>query len=164
MEGSTQEAPSNWCKCGRNVRFLEATWTNERSFRFWKRWERYVGIFGCSSVRSNGTRRGFASYLSTGSIHLLRVGLRRSSKVWIFQLISITTNNHDNCYYSLYNTQVNRLYLICSWLQRDPDMLVRQNYQPYLDRVKIYFDQLLPLVADLQFTRGGSIIAVQVYS
>jgi len=41
-------------------------------------------------------------------------------------------------------------------------MLVRQNYQPFLDRVKIYFDQLLPQVADLQFTRGGSIIAAQV--
>ena len=41
-------------------------------------------------------------------------------------------------------------------------MKVRQNYQPYLDRVKIYFDQLLPLVVDLQFTRGGPIIAAQI--
>ena len=41
-------------------------------------------------------------------------------------------------------------------------MKVRENYQPYLDRVKIYFDQLLPQVVDLQFTRGGSIIAAQV--
>lgn len=41
-------------------------------------------------------------------------------------------------------------------------MKVRTNYQPYLDRVKIFFDKLLPLVADLQFTRGGPIIGVQV--
>jgi len=49
-----------------------------------------------------------------------------------------------------------------SWLQRDPTMRVRENYEPYLNRVKIYLDNLLPLVADLQFTRGGPIIAAQV--
>lgn len=50
-----------------------------------------------------------------------------------------------------------------SWLQRDPNMQVRTSYQPYLDRVKIYFDQLLPQVSDLQFARGtGPIIAIQV--
>ncbi|CAL8070939.1 unnamed protein product [Orchesella dallaii] len=49
-----------------------------------------------------------------------------------------------------------------SWLQRDPDMKVRTNYQPYLDRVKIFFDALMPQVEDLQFTRGGSIIAIQI--
>ncbi|ODN01563.1 Beta-galactosidase-1-like protein 2 [Orchesella cincta] len=49
-----------------------------------------------------------------------------------------------------------------SWLQRDPEMKVRTNYQPYLDRVKIFFDKLLPHVADLQFTRNGPIIAIQI--
>ncbi len=49
-----------------------------------------------------------------------------------------------------------------SWLLRDPDMKIRTNYKSYLDRVKIYFDQLLPLVVDLQFTRGGPIIGIQV--
>lgn len=41
-------------------------------------------------------------------------------------------------------------------------MRVRTAYQPYLDRVKVYLDNLLPLVADLQFTRGGPIIGLQV--
>jgi len=49
-----------------------------------------------------------------------------------------------------------------SWLQRDPQMKVRTNYQPYLDRVKLYFDALLAQVDDLLFTRGGPIIATQV--
>lgn len=49
-----------------------------------------------------------------------------------------------------------------SWLQRDPEMKVRENNKPYLDRVKLYMDQLLPHVVDLQFTRGGPIIAVQI--
>lgn len=41
-------------------------------------------------------------------------------------------------------------------------MRVRENYEPYLDRVKIFLDALLPQVADLEFTRGGAIIGVQV--
>ncbi|OXA63022.1 Beta-galactosidase-1-like protein 2 [Folsomia candida] len=49
-----------------------------------------------------------------------------------------------------------------SYLLRDPDMRVRTAYQPYLDRVKVYLDNLLPLVADLQFTRGGPIIGLQL--
>lgn len=49
-----------------------------------------------------------------------------------------------------------------SWLQREPDMKVRENNKPYLDRVKLYLDQLLPRMTDLQFTVGGPIIAVQI--
>ncbi|XP_021953754.1 beta-galactosidase-1-like protein 2 [Folsomia candida] len=49
-----------------------------------------------------------------------------------------------------------------SWLQTDPNMRVRENYEPYLDRVKIFLDALLPQVADLEFTRGGAIIGVQI--
>ena len=41
-------------------------------------------------------------------------------------------------------------------------MKVRQNYQPYLDRVEIWYTQLLPQLVDLQFTRGGPIIGFQV--
>lgn len=51
-----------------------------------------------------------------------------------------------------------------SYLLRDPNMRVRTAYQPYLDRVKVYFDNLLPLVSDLQFSQGGPIIALQVTS
>lgn len=41
-------------------------------------------------------------------------------------------------------------------------MRVRTEYEPYLARVKLFFDQLLPTVIDLQFTRGGPIIGIQV--
>ena len=50
-----------------------------------------------------------------------------------------------------------------SWLMIDTSMQVRTSYPPYISRVDLYFDQLLPLVTDLQFTRGnGPIIAVQI--
>lgn len=49
-----------------------------------------------------------------------------------------------------------------SWLLKDADMKVRTSYAPYLDRVQIYMNQLLPQILDLQFTRGGPIIAMQV--
>lgn len=41
-------------------------------------------------------------------------------------------------------------------------MQVRLAYQPYLDRVKVYLEHILAEVIDLQFTRGGPIIAFQV--
>ncbi|XP_068215646.1 beta-galactosidase-1-like protein 2 [Palaemon carinicauda] len=49
-----------------------------------------------------------------------------------------------------------------SWLLRDENMRVRINYEGFMDPVRDYFDNLLPRVADLQFTRGGPIIAVQI--
>lgn len=49
-----------------------------------------------------------------------------------------------------------------SYLLRDPTMQVRQSYENFELAAARYFDTLLPLVADLQFTRGGPIIAVQV--
>ncbi|CAG7832431.1 unnamed protein product [Allacma fusca] len=49
-----------------------------------------------------------------------------------------------------------------SWLQRDPNLLVRQYNRPYLDRVEKWFKVLLPQLVDLQFTRGGPIIGVQI--
>ncbi|XP_037045016.1 beta-galactosidase-1-like protein 2 isoform X2 [Bradysia coprophila] len=49
-----------------------------------------------------------------------------------------------------------------SWLSRDPNMRVRTNYGPFLQRVKLYLDALLSQLVDLQFTRGGSIIAAQI--
>ena len=41
-------------------------------------------------------------------------------------------------------------------------MRVRDTYEPYLNRVKIYMDMLLSQIVDLQFSRGGPIIAIQV--
>lgn len=49
-----------------------------------------------------------------------------------------------------------------SWLLADANMKVRSNYKPYQDAATRFFADLLPRVADLQFTRGGPIIAVQV--
>ncbi|KAK7476642.1 hypothetical protein BaRGS_00032117 [Batillaria attramentaria] len=49
-----------------------------------------------------------------------------------------------------------------SWLLSDPSMKVRSNYKPYQDAAARFFANLIPLVTDLQFTRGGPIIAVQV--
>ncbi|XP_046384129.1 beta-galactosidase-1-like protein 2 isoform X2 [Ischnura elegans] len=49
-----------------------------------------------------------------------------------------------------------------SWLLRIPDIKVRTSDPQFTSRVKIYFDKLLPLLTDLQFTRGGPIIAVQI--
>ncbi|XP_013386988.1 beta-galactosidase-1-like protein 2 [Lingula anatina] len=49
-----------------------------------------------------------------------------------------------------------------SWLLHDPHMRVRSTYQPFMDAVDSYFSQLIPLVADLQYTKGGPIIAVQI--
>lgn len=49
-----------------------------------------------------------------------------------------------------------------SWLLSDREMKVRSAYQPYLDAVDSFFSQLLAQVADLQWSNGGPIIAVQI--
>lgn len=48
------------------------------------------------------------------------------------------------------------------WLLRDPDMKVRTNYHGYQSRVQSYFSRLMSEVSDLQYHKGGPIIAVQV--
>ena len=50
-----------------------------------------------------------------------------------------------------------------AWLLRDPNMKLRSNYTPYLNAVKRYFDKLIPIISDFQFsTKGGPIIAMQI--
>jgi len=49
-----------------------------------------------------------------------------------------------------------------SWLLKDPAMQVRCAYPPYLAAVDRFFDALLPMLAPLQSTQGGPIIAMQV--
>ncbi len=49
-----------------------------------------------------------------------------------------------------------------SWLLADPDMRLRCFNKPFLDRVDIYYDVLLPKLTPLQCTKGGPVIAVQV--
>ncbi|XP_033726489.1 beta-galactosidase-1-like protein 2, partial [Pecten maximus] len=48
------------------------------------------------------------------------------------------------------------------WLLKDSNMAVRSNYPGYTQAVERYFTRLLREVVDLQFSRGGPIIAVQV--
>ena len=50
-----------------------------------------------------------------------------------------------------------------SWLLHDPNMMTRtSNYTPYINHVKKYFSQLLPVLAPFTHQRGGPIIAFQV--
>jgi beta-galactosidase len=49
-----------------------------------------------------------------------------------------------------------------AWLLKDPGMRVRCAYPPYLAAVDRFFTALLPPLADLQVSRGGPIIMVQI--
>ncbi|RZC41824.1 beta-galactosidase-1-like protein 2 [Asbolus verrucosus] len=49
-----------------------------------------------------------------------------------------------------------------SWLLKEDGMKVRTSESKYMNYVKRYFSMLLPLLAVLQFTSGGPIIAFQV--
>ncbi|KAJ8940318.1 hypothetical protein NQ318_014392, partial [Aromia moschata] len=49
-----------------------------------------------------------------------------------------------------------------SWLLRSDGMKVRTSDEIYINFVERYFKKLLELVAPLQFTKGGAIIAVQI--
>ena len=48
-----------------------------------------------------------------------------------------------------------------SWLLKDPNMRLRSNYKPHLEAVGKYFDKVLPIVNQYQFTKGGPILALQ---
>ncbi|MFD2114639.1 beta-galactosidase [Paenibacillus yanchengensis] len=49
-----------------------------------------------------------------------------------------------------------------AWLLADSDMVLRCFYQPFLDKVDAYFDELLPRLEPLLCTNGGPIIAMQI--
>ena len=49
-----------------------------------------------------------------------------------------------------------------SWLLKDPDMRLRCMYGPYIEAVDRYFDELFDRLVELQFSRGGPVIAMQV--
>ncbi|MDW7695133.1 beta-galactosidase family protein [Flammeovirgaceae bacterium SG7u.111] len=48
------------------------------------------------------------------------------------------------------------------WLQNNPDLEIRTNNPAFLDSCKVYLQKLGEQVADLQVTKGGNIIMVQV--
>ena len=43
-------------------------------------------------------------------------------------------------------------------------MQIRTSYSHFLESAYNFFDRLIPLIENLQFTSGGPIIAVQVYT
>jgi beta-galactosidase len=49
-----------------------------------------------------------------------------------------------------------------AWLLKDRSMRLRCMYQPYIEAVDRYFDELIPRLAKYQSTKGGPLIAVQV--
>ncbi|XP_015598574.1 beta-galactosidase-1-like protein 2 [Cephus cinctus] len=49
-----------------------------------------------------------------------------------------------------------------SWLLNEKDLKLRTSDPKYMKRVTDYFNQLLPLLTPLQFTKGGPIIAFQI--
>ncbi|MFG1809531.1 beta-galactosidase [Streptomyces sp. NPDC049040] len=48
------------------------------------------------------------------------------------------------------------------WLTGVPGMRPRSSYEPYLDAVADWFDELIPRIADAQACHGGPVVAVQV--
>lgn len=48
------------------------------------------------------------------------------------------------------------------WLLKDRSMRVRSCYPGYMDAVSRYYDELVPRLLDLQVTRGGPVLAMQV--
>ena len=49
-----------------------------------------------------------------------------------------------------------------AWLLKDKNMRIRCAYEPYLELVKRYYGALMKEIGELQETRGGNIIAMQV--
>jgi hypothetical protein len=47
------------------------------------------------------------------------------------------------------------------WLQAKEGIYLREENSPYLDAVKAYWDRLIPIIAERQVDRGGSVILVQ---
>ena len=47
------------------------------------------------------------------------------------------------------------------WLQQNPELVIRENNQPFLDSCEVYINKLIDQIHDLQVTRGGPIIMVQ---
>jgi beta-galactosidase len=49
-----------------------------------------------------------------------------------------------------------------AWLGLDPQLRVRQSEPRYLAQVRAWLDQVLPLIAERQYTNGGPVIMVQL--
>lgn len=43
-----------------------------------------------------------------------------------------------------------------SWLLRDPNMQLRTNYQPYLERLKLYWEKVMHIILPRQFVEGST--------
>ncbi len=47
------------------------------------------------------------------------------------------------------------------WLQKNKDLIIRNNNKPFLDSCRVYINKLAEQVKDLQITHGGPVIMVQ---
>lgn len=47
------------------------------------------------------------------------------------------------------------------WLQQNPELVIREYNQPFLDSCEVYINKLIDQIRDLQVTRGGPIIMMQ---
>ncbi len=47
------------------------------------------------------------------------------------------------------------------WLQKEKSLVIRSYNQPFLDSCKVYINQLVDQIRDLQITKGGPVIMVQ---
>lgn len=47
------------------------------------------------------------------------------------------------------------------WLQKEKDLVIRTDNQPFLDSCKVYINQLADQVRDLQVTHGGPLVMIQ---
>jgi beta-galactosidase len=47
------------------------------------------------------------------------------------------------------------------WLQKEKSLIIRSYNQPFLDSCKVYINQLVDQIRDLQITKGGPVIMVQ---
>jgi beta-galactosidase len=47
------------------------------------------------------------------------------------------------------------------WLQKEPKLVIRSYNQPFLDSCRVYINQLVDQIRDLQITKGGPVIMVQ---
>jgi len=47
------------------------------------------------------------------------------------------------------------------WLQKEPSLVIRSFNRPFLDSCRVYINQLVRQIKDLQITKGGPIIMIQ---
>lgn len=132
---------------------MEPSWTLWRLFWLWRwRWG-HVPFPGHSNLLKNCPGRGPSRNITSWTIHLCRMGIWRFTKVRQVVKFVIKVYKQPNIWFCL----------SYSWLLRDDSIHIRTSEPNYMKKVKSYFDRLLPILKNLQFSTGqGPIIAFQV--